>query len=474
MRLSRRRFVAASTLALASANLRAAGANDVVRLAIIGCGGKGGDHIEQFRKIQGVRIAALCDVDPARLADRAKKLDGPVDKVADLRRIFDRTDIDAVVIATPNHWHALAAIWAMQSGKDAYVEKPVSHNVWEGKQLVAAAAKYKRIVQAGTQFRSDEALAEAVAYVRSGQLGKIQWAHVPWFEQRGSIGKAAPHRPTDVDYDLYCGPAPLDDLTRPRLHYDWHWFWSTGDGDLGNSGIHAFDVARWFLGYETLPERVLCIGGRFGVDDAAETPNTQLTILGYPVPVVIENRNLPGSKGGTQRDHVRSVREGVIIQCEHGYFAGLRQGGHAYDNDHRKLKQFVGDGGAKHQQNFIDAVRARNDKLLKAPIAGGHLSSAVCHLGNLSYRLGRTFDQPPAKLERGQLMDERLGSILEHLVANEVDPKRTPLTMGAALVVDARTEEVASAEILSVRDATDDARKLWRGTHRPGFGIKDV
>jgi len=357
---SRREFLrttAAGAAALALPTARVLGANGDVRVAVIGVGGKGRQHAGVFARLPGVRLVALCDVDPKRLAERAKGFDG-VDSCTDPRRILDRNDVDAVVIATPDHWHALLAIWACQAGKDVYVEKPVSHNIREGRKIIEAARKYSRIVQAGTQYRSDEGLAEAARYIHEGNLGKVLWGHVPWYERRGSIGQVAPHTPDWLDYDLYCGPAPVKPLRRKELHYDWHWVWSTGTGDLGNSGIHAFDVCRWFAGYEGLPPRAICIGGRFGVDDAGETPNTQLTVLDYkPAPIFIENRNLPVKKGDKAMDHLRGIREGVVLQCENGYFAGFRGGGWAYDNQGNKIKQFKGDGGGAHQANFIRAVR---------------------------------------------------------------------------------------------------------------------
>jgi len=324
---------------------RVLGANDEVRVAVIGLGGKGGQHTRVFSELPGVRLVALCDVDPKRLAEYVKRFAG-VFAATDPRKVLERKDIDAVVIATPDHWHALLAVWACQAGKDVYVEKPVSHNIWEGGKIMEAAEKYGRVVQAGTQYRSDEGLKEAAAYMQQGNLGKALWGHVLWYELRGSIGKVAPYMPEGLDYDLYCGPAPVEPLTRERLHYDWHWVWPTGTGDLGNSGVHAFDVCRWFAGYDDLPPRVLCTGGRFAVDDAGQTPNTQLTVLDYkPAPIYIENRNLPMRPGTREMDQLQGIREGLILQCEGGCFAGFRGGGWAYDNDGKKIRQFKATGG---------------------------------------------------------------------------------------------------------------------------------
>lgn len=475
---SRRDFLrktAAGAAALALPVGRVPGANEDIRVAVIGVGGKGRQHAGVFARLPGVRLVALCDVDPKRLAERAKGFDG-VDSCTDPRRILDRNDVDAVVIATPDHWHALLAIWACQAGKDVYVEKPVSHNIREGRKIIEAARKYSRIVQAGTQYRSDEGLAEAARYIHEGNLGKVLWGHVPWYERRGSIGQVAPHTPDWLDYDLYCGPAPVKPLRRKELHYDWHWVWSTGTGDLGNSGIHAFDVCRWFAGYEGLPPRAICIGGRFGVDDAGETPNTQLTVLDYkPAPIFIENRNLPVEKGDKAMDHLRGIREGVVLQCEAGYFAGFRGGGWAYDNQGNKIKQFKGDGGGAHQANFIRAVRDRKPGLLNAPIQKGHVSSAVCHLGNLSYRLGT--GAAPARLQEIARDFKQAGRTLdrlaEHLRANEVNLAETPMALGPWLTVDPDTEEIAGVTGTDVPNALEEARRLAHGSYRRPFVVPE-
>jgi predicted dehydrogenase len=390
--------------------------------------------------------------------------------------MLDRDDVDAVVIATPDHWHALLAVWACQAGKDVYVEKPVSHNIWEGRQIIAAAARYNRVVQAGTQYRSDEGLKEVAEYVRQGHLGKVLWGHVVWYERRGSIGKVAPHTPDWLDYDLYCGPAPVKPLRRTELHYDWHWIWSTGTGDLGNSGIHAFDVCRWFAGHTDLPPRALGLGGRFGVDDAGETPNTQLTLLDYEsAPILIENRNLPTQTGSKAMDHQRGIREGVILQCEHGYFAGLRGGGWAYDNQGERIKQFVGDGGGDHQANFIRAVRERKTSLLNAPIREGHVSSACCHLGNLSYRLG----QPAERRDITQAIDgfaqagEVVRSLEQHLRANDIDLDRTRMILGPWMTLDPSTGAITQVNDARSSQRVEQANRLARGSYRPPFVVPE-
>ncbi len=480
--VSRRTFLkatAAGALAAYAPGAAIAGSNDRIRVAVIGLGNKGPSHVSAFGRIPGVRVAALCDVDPERLGRHVGRLDkdnGKVFSTTDCRRILDRSDIDIVVIATCNHWHALLAVWACQAGKDVYVEKPVSHNIVEGQKIIAAAAKYKRIVQSGTQYRSCVGLREAAEYIHAGSLGKMLWGHVLWYERRGSIGKKDPWTPDDLDYDLYCGPAPKSALRRNQLHYDWHWVWSTGDGDLANSGIHAFDVCRWFAGYQNLPEKSMCIGGRFGVDDAGQTPNTQLTVLDYaPAPIVIENRNLPARKGTRSMDQHLGVREGIIFKCENGYFAGFRGGGWAYDNDGKKLRQFKGDGGGGHQANFIDAVRSRKPETLRAHIRQGHISSGVCHLGNVSYRLGSpcTIKDAQKQLADWNLASEVLERIDKHLTANEVNLKQTPLALGPWLTLDPETETVIKLHRGRLEDSPKPANKLFTGQYRAPFVMPD-
>ncbi|MFM9078846.1 MAG: Gfo/Idh/MocA family protein, partial [Opitutaceae bacterium] len=336
--LTRRHFVraaAGATLAFPALRLGAAGSNADIRVAVIGLGGKGRSHVKMLLKFPGARLTALCDVDPQRLAEQmaaAKEAGVTVTGATDPRRILERKDVDAVVIATPNHWHAVLTVWACRAGKDVYVEKPVSHSIGEGPRMIEAARKYGRIVQSGTQYRSDEGIRAATAWIREGHIGRPRSAHIAWYEYRPSIGRSAPHRPEGLDYDLYCGPSDANPLTRPKLHYDWHWFWSTGDGDLGNSGVHPIDACRYMAGLEGLPRRALCLGGRFGVDDAAETPNTQLTLLDYPgLPMLVENRNLPAKPGQKAMDSFRGIREGFALDCEGGAFVGLKGGGAIYD-----------------------------------------------------------------------------------------------------------------------------------------------
>src|SRR6266496_725072 len=304
-KFTRRSFLTRSALATATVSWSARSwaqvqsANDDVRVAVVGFGGRGMSHIEGFSKQKGVRLAGLCDVDKGILDKETKKWADKgiaVESVTDMRKLMENKNIDVISIATPNHWHALAAIWAIQAGKDVYLEKPVSHNVWEGRKVVEAARKYKKIVQTGTQSRSSFAIKQAVEWVQAGNLGKLRIARGLCYKPRPSIGKAGGPQPVPagVDYDLWCGPAPMDPIRRKRFHYDWHWIWNYGCGDLGNQGIHQMDISRWFLGVDELSPRILSLGGRLGYDDDGETANTQIIYHDYPnAPLIFEVRGLP-------------------------------------------------------------------------------------------------------------------------------------------------------------------------------------
>lgn len=458
--LSRRTFLKTSSVAAASLGLSArswaqvAGANGDIRVAVVGLNSRGaGYHLGNLLKIRGVRVVALCDPDTAVL-DRVKSQARGARTFTDVRELLDLKDLDAVTIATPNHWHALGAIWACQAGKDVYVEKPVSHNVWEGRQLVAAAAKYQRVVQCGTQIRSGAGLQEAVAWVRAGNLGKVTAARGFCYKPRGSIGKVDGPQPVpaSVDYDLWCGPAPKEPLMRKKLHYDWHWVHVTGNGDVGNQGIHQMDVARWFLGETGLPRRTLSVGGRLGYIDDGNTPNTQVVIHDYAsAPLIFEVRGLPtragavteGKRGksGPAMDNYRGVGVGNVIDCEGGsvvtsnYFTAT-----AYDKAGKVVKEFK--GSDRHMQNFIDVMRSRKVADLYGQIEEGHLSSALCHLGNISHVLGHAAVPGVLreKIKGNAPLAEACGRMTEHLAANKVDLEKTPLTLGVPLTIAAGRE----------------------------------
>ena len=452
----------------------ASAANNDIRIAVIGLGGKGKGHVKGLLQQPGARLVALCDVDPERLAAQVEvaKAAGLTPFTAtDPRKILERKDVDAVVIATPNHWHALLTVWACRAGKDVYVEKPISHSIWEGAQIVAAARQTGRIVQSGTQYRSDEGLRAAAAWIREGHIGRPRSAHVAWYEYRPSIGRSAPHKPTTLDYDLYCGPAAADPLTRPKLHYDWHWVWSTGDGDLGNSGVHPIDACRMLAGISGLPRRALCLGGRFAVDDAGQTPNTQLCLFDYPgFPMLVENRNLPTKSGVKAMDQFRGIREGFALDCEGGSFVGLKGGGWIYDKAGQRLRQFPGDGGGKHMANFLAAVCSRRTEELNAPATEGHVSSTLCHLGNISWRLGRPAPLAACRdaLRTHPAAAETLTLLERNVAANGVDLAKSRFVLGPWLEVDAATESIRA---VTGGDATTltASLALARGSDRPPY-----
>jgi len=458
----------AAGLSVAVPFSRARGANDDIRVAVVGIRSQGSNHINWFRKIPGVRVMAICDADRAFLDREAKKFAERQEKVAtyvDYRKLLEDKSIDAVITATPNHWHALVTVWACQAGKDVYVEKPVSHNIWEGRQMVKAARKYHRIVQSGMQRRSDTGLKEAIQYINQGNLGKIKLIRGIVYVRRGSIGKVDGPQPVPetVDYNLWSGPAPVAPLMRKNLHYDWHWVWPTGSGDFGNNGIHFIDICRWFTGKNEVAPRVVTLGGRFGYVDDGETPNTQLVFLDYkPAPILFEVRGLPRAKGDSAMDDYLGTRAGVVVHCEGGYFVG----GWAYDSDGKKIKQFKRTGGAGHHENFIQAVRSRNVADLNAHVLEGHLSSALCHMGNISYRLGEQADRAEI-LERTRAargMAETIERLQEHLLVNGVDVHETPRMLGPWLSMDPQRERF-------VGDFADEANMLLTRNYREPFVV---
>jgi predicted dehydrogenase len=460
--INRRSFVrqsllAASSLALTpyltgcktTVHARTRGANEDIRVAVVGFNGQGKSHIASLQKIKGVRITALCDADRDVLAAQAKALSDknePVTTYNDVRKLLENKDIDAISTATPNHWHSLLTIWACQAGLDVYVEKPVSHNVWEGRRMIEAARKYKRIVQAGTQSRSSrEGIKAAVDWVQAGNLGKIKVARALCYKRRDSIGRCTGPQPipASVDYDVWCGPAAKLPLMRKRLHYDWHWVWNTGNGDLGNQGIHEMDVARWFLGVNELSPSVFSVGGRLGYIDDGETPNTLIIFHGYPAaPLIFEVRGLPSKSGSKDMDTYQGAQIGIVIECEGGHVTvPSYNAATAYDKSGQVIKAFKGSEG--HHDNFIKAVRSRNHLDLNADILEGHLSSGLCHTGNISYRLGKSSTpediQDAIRSEPDAL--EACERAYEHLQANGVDFSASKPTLGAFLKMDPKSEK---------------------------------
>lgn len=371
------------------------GANDVLRVAVIGVRGRGMDHVGGFLNQPDCRITTICDADlsvtgKAEKAITAKYGTGPK-VVQDLRKVLEDKEIDIVSIATPNHWHSLATIWACQAGKDVYVEKPVSHNVLEGRRMVEAARKYGRIVQTGTQCRSHKGIHEAMDFLHSGKLGQVFLAKGLCYKRRDSIGfKEDSAVPESLNYDLWTGPAEMKPFNANRLHYNWHWYWNTGNGDLGNQGIHQMDLARWGLNKREFPRTVMSSGGRLGYKDQAETPNTQFVAFEFP------DALLQFEVRGRDTNDELGVRVGDIFYGTEGVLAITSYTNWQAFMGNKLEPGAKGSGGGDHYRNFVDAVKARDHKKLNADIEEGHLSSAYCHLGNISYRLGRKLAINPA------------------------------------------------------------------------------
>ena len=386
---------------------RVFGANDRVRVAVCGLHGRGKDHINGFSRVPNLEIAALCDIDENLLRKRAGEVGGTPKTYVDIRQLLEDKSIDAISIATPNHWHSLMAIWACQAGKDVYVEKPCSHNLWEGSQLVRAAEKYNRMVQHGTQIRSSPAIQEAIKGLREGSVGEVYLARGLCFKWRDTIGHAPEEAvPAGVHYDLWTGPAPLKPFTRNRFHYNWHWNWDTGNGDLGNQGVHQLDVARWGLGLR-FPNRVSAMGGHFMFDDDQQTPNTLNCAFEFDLPdgkrrmieFGVRHWITNNEAGIGQRDLVAGKKRflghhgaiGNIFYGADGYLAAGDESASSYEivlgRDEKSGPH--GHGGGDHFANFIDCVRSRKKEDLNAPIQEGHISCALVHLANASYRLGR-------------------------------------------------------------------------------------
>lgn len=455
-----------------------AGANDAIRIAIIGLGTKGRQHLQVLSGRPDVRVTALCDLDSAALSNalkgaEAKKLTPFT--TTDPREIMTRNDVDAVIVAAGNHWHALLSVWACQAGKDVYCEKPMTHTVWEGRKMIEAAQKYKRIVQVGTQYRSEKGLNEGIKFIHSGQLGKLQHVHAVYYGARGSIGRRNPWYPTNLNYDLFCGPAPMAPLERDKLHYDWHWSWDTGNGELGNNGVHILDAAMRMVQSDAPARRVLGIGGRYVHQGVAETPNSQIAVYDFPnAPVIYEGRALTAKPGAGYMDAVAGIRVGVVAYCEGGYLTGLT-GSVAYDPTGKLIQKFAGDGGGlTHMSNFLTAIRSRNASELAAPVTIGHVSASICHYGNISLRIGKPADTSTITqaLEAMPAAAKITDSLQKHLGVHGIDLDKQPLTLGDWLEVDGAQDTVTSVGS-GDQARLERARYLVHEAQRPPFVIPE-
>jgi hypothetical protein len=478
--VTRRDFVrtslaAGTAIALPSLTLSAASANEEINLGFISCGGRGGDLMGKFQKIDGVRIGGLCDPDGGRL-DSARQRYPSAKAWSDLRDLLDDKTIDAVVIATCNHWHCLAAIWAMQAGKDVYVEKPLSHSQWEGRQAVAAAEKYGKICQVGTQQRSDPMQAEIKRFLHEEKaLGEILSARVNRYGVRSPIGKRSTPLPIpdNVDYDLWLGPAQDEPIYRDKLQYDWHWDWNTGSGEMGNWGVHVLDDLRnnIFQDAVALPKRILGGGGRVVWNDAGQTPNVHFVYFDTgTIPVVIGLANITAGPDTRKGPEHPGPSSGYLAYCEGGRFEGQRGRAAAFDKDGKKIKEFRGNSGSGvHQKNFIDAVRQRDASLLNSGVEVGHFSTGWCNLANIAQRAGAAFtEEGTQRIEDASgLWQSLVGEMEQLLAAYGIDIESDAIKLSPLLEVDVPNEQFIGAN-------AERANRFLKRTYRAPFVVPEI
>lgn len=462
-KLTRRRFLEDSLLAAAAAIAvpgsvaSAAGrpkSREVIRVGVIGVRGRGRAHIKAFRDSPDSEVVAICDPDSGVIAPSVEAV--PDAKYyRDIRELLDDKTIDAVSIATPNHWHSLAAIWALQAGKHVYVEKPISHDVLEGRAVVNAVRNTGLILQHGTQARSQAATRDALAWMQAGGMGRVAHARGLCYKRRDSIGKVdAPiDPPSTIDMNLWTGPARMEPIRRRELHYDWHWVFNTGNGDIGNQGVHQMDIARWGLALDDHPRAVMSVGGRVGYDDDGETPNSQLVRYDYgDNEILFEVR-------GLKTDPYHGAHIGVVFAGEHGYLVSAAYNKVvAFDLEGNAMKTFTGGNDDQHYYNFLEAVKSGRPDKLNAPAIEGHRSAALCHLGNISHLLGDavplgSIDEPFGSESANTAYRE----MRDHLVSNGLVPESTKVSLGPNLAFDDASERffgprAAAANALLIRE----------------------
>ncbi len=485
-RVNRRQFIHASLAAAATVTIsgtkssgRAMGANDRIRIAVAGLNGRGSAHTGAYSGMKNVEIAYLVDPDKRTYQDRLDQIDGkpkrtaknpnPVYKpsgrtvpklLTDIRRALEDKELNAVSIATPNHWHSLMTIWACEHGKDVYVEKPCSHNIHEGRIAVERARRHKRVVQHGTQSRSSQSWENLRALAQSGKLGKLLVSRGLCYKDggtgggtRGDIGhKPTKAPPSELDFNIWLGPAKEQPYHENLVHYRWHWFWDFGNGDAGNQGVHQMDIARWVIPNAVWPKSAISIGGRYANNDQGQTPNALVTVFDYgDTQLIFETR-------GLKSPAFRDQKVGNILHFEEGVVAG-----------NRFYRNGKGDGepvprvdaerkrGGDHFANFIERVRDRDQTKLHADIEVGHVSSGLCHLGNISYRLGKPTSYEPSrsKIAGNEFATDALTRMADHLKDSGITFDGKNLLVGRKLDFDGKAERFVDdkeADTLLTRD----------------------
>jgi predicted dehydrogenase len=480
-RISRRKFIQRSaaastafglfTIAGTKASGRVLGANDAVRVGVAGIRGRGQSHINAFAKElkdQNTQVTYLIDPDTRLFEPRGNSVSqfggNQPECVKDIRRALDDKNLDVITVATCNHWHSLITIWACQAGKDVYVEKPISHNVFEGRQCVEAAKKYGRVVQHGTQQRSNDERATEIAALQSGKYGKLLVSKGYCCKPRWSINtKPTEAPPSELDFNLWLGPAPEQQYHANLVPYNWHWFWDTGNGDIGNQGVHEIDVARWAIKDGTLPKSVWSLGGRFGYEDQGQTPNTQMAVFDYgDALLVFEVRGLVGNKDrGNVPSNVSNeyyTTEGVIREGKF-YASGGETG-----EDLQGPEVHVTPGGSFG--SFLQAVRTRKPEDNNANAEVAHYSAALCHLANISYRLGEkvSYDKAGASIGDNKEVVASFGNLRDNLKAIGLNLTETEYQLGRKLEFDAASEKFTGA-------GADDANPLLTRPYRAPFVV---
>ena len=458
------------TIAGTKASGRVIGANDTIRIGVAGIKGRGGAHLNSFAGMNNVDVTYLIDPDSSLFGYRSEQVQdrgGNMPQcVQDVRAALEDPNLDAVSVATTNHWHSLIGIWACQAGKDAYIEKPISHNLYEGRKLVEAAHRYNRIVQHGTQQRSSGERARQINAIRSGKYGKLLVSKGYCCKSRWSIGfQSEETPPAHLDFNLWLGPAPEQPFHKNLVHYNWHWFWDTGNGDTGNQGVHEMDVARWAIPGATLPDKVWSLGGRFipGEEDwidQGQTPNMQLSVFEFgDVLLVLETRGLVGKDGAP------SFKVSNEFYTTEGKIIGWK----FYPNSGGDPIPVEGEGSVTPGGpfgSFIAAMRSRKPEDVNCDAEVGHYSSALCHLANISYQLGEPapFNEKCKCLGDDKQVVEAFGNLRNNLQAVNLDFDKTNYTLGRSLEFNPKTENFSG---------DDQANALLSRAYRKPFVVPE-